>query len=574
MSASFGFLSSFPPTQCGLATFTAALQAEIAAAGHGTGIVRVLERPAPGTGSAVVHHMVHGERGAVERSAAALNAFDVVVVQHEYGIYGGVDGDEGHRSTRSTPTVLRLSFFTQFLCIRRLTNAWCSWDRLRLGRPCRRDGRDGEAIVCLALYEIGDADVVTIPHGASLLPTMGSAQRRPACERVPAAAHVGPPRTGQGHRAHHRRSGRCSAICVPRPRYTVAGVTHPKGVRAAHGETDTGALADRTGSGLGSSLGRGHLRRHLGRNLTQLTTIRRIGRRGVLPYDSADQVTSGVLVDAVAAGRPVVATAFPHAVELLHGAGIVVPHADPRAWARRLDAKCASRHCRRDGRPSRRGGTRSAGRPSPSKTSNFDRGRNGGRHARSRVIAARPPFTHINRLSDGRRLFEHTDRPIPRTKHGYCLDDDTRLLMVLSASRTEDVCSSTDGRLLLLSFTHRPATGVPQSHGPGGHWPDDWPPTTGGVGLCSLGTAAAPSPRPRRSVAPAQLRSGGLDHSPVPAGDGVRRAGAAEMLFVDPHRAPARLLVDAVRSIGRPSGIWPWPEPRLAYANAAIRRGR
>src|SRR5690606_34804086 len=54
----------------------------------------------------------------------------------------------------------------------------------------------------------------------------------------------------------------------------------------------------------------------------------------VLPYDSRDQVTSGVLVDAIAAGRPVIATAFPHAVELLSdGAGIVVPHRDPVALA-------------------------------------------------------------------------------------------------------------------------------------------------------------------------------------------------------------------------------------------------
>src|SRR6202034_4700299 len=54
----------------------------------------------------------------------------------------------------------------------------------------------------------------------------------------------------------------------------------------------------------------------------------------VLPSDPTEQVTSGVLVDAVAAGRPVVATAFPHAVELLaSGAGIVVDHDDPDAMA-------------------------------------------------------------------------------------------------------------------------------------------------------------------------------------------------------------------------------------------------
>jgi glycosyltransferase involved in cell wall biosynthesis len=54
----------------------------------------------------------------------------------------------------------------------------------------------------------------------------------------------------------------------------------------------------------------------------------------LLPYDSSQQVTSGVLIEAVAAQRPVVATAFPHARELLgDGVGLVVPHRDPHAMA-------------------------------------------------------------------------------------------------------------------------------------------------------------------------------------------------------------------------------------------------
>ena len=62
------------------------------------------------------------------------------------------------------------------------------------------------------------------------------------------------------------------------------------------------------------------------RDLGSLTELIRSADLVVLPYDSTDQVTSGVLVDAVAAGRPVVSTAFPHAVELLSsGAGLVVP---------------------------------------------------------------------------------------------------------------------------------------------------------------------------------------------------------------------------------------------------------
>lgn len=49
--------------------------------------------------------------------------------------------------------------------------------------------------------------------------------------------------------------------------------------------------------------------------------------------------------------------------------------------------------------------------------------------------------------------------------------------------------------------------------------------------------------------------------------------GAAEVLAVDPSHNRARLLMlDAVTTIGPPSRDpdWPWPEPRLTYANAAL----
>src|SRR5437773_8794027 len=73
------------------------------------------------------------------------------------------------------------------------------------------------------------------------------------------------------------------------------------------------------------------------RSVATLTELVQSAAVVVLPYDSRDQVTSGVLVDAIAAGRPVVATAFPHAVELLStGAGIVVPHQNSAALAHAL----------------------------------------------------------------------------------------------------------------------------------------------------------------------------------------------------------------------------------------------
>ena len=103
------------------------------------------------------------------------------------------------------------------------------------------------------------------------------------------------------------------------------------------------------------------------RDLASLTNLIQSADLVVLPYDSRDQVTSGVLVDAVAAGRPVVSTAFPHAVELLaSGAGIVVPQRDPAAlaaairsvltdpaWPRRWRPKPGDWHPVCPGRPSR-----------------------------------------------------------------------------------------------------------------------------------------------------------------------------------------------------------------------------
>ena len=118
-----------------------------------------------------------------------------------------------------------------------------------------------------------------------------------------------------------------------RPRYLVAGQTHPK-VLATHGESyrqDRIEQAERHGISSSVVFDADY------RDVASLTALIQSSKVVVLPYDSKDQVTSGVLVDAIAAGRPVVATAFPHAVELLSsGAGLVVDHDDPDAMARAL----------------------------------------------------------------------------------------------------------------------------------------------------------------------------------------------------------------------------------------------
>jgi glycosyltransferase involved in cell wall biosynthesis len=119
----------------------------------------------------------------------------------------------------------------------------------------------------------------------------------------------------------------------PEPRYLVLGETHPKVVEREGEKYRNGLMEQAKRAGVA------HLLEFDDRYLSVAGLGRLIAGADVvvLPYDSREQVTSGVLVEALAAGKPVIATGFPHAVELLGGGtGLVVPHGDPAAIAAAL----------------------------------------------------------------------------------------------------------------------------------------------------------------------------------------------------------------------------------------------
>ena len=116
----------------------------------------------------------------------------------------------------------------------------------------------------------------------------------------------------------------------PPVEYVIAGQTHPR-VLAREGERYRDALRQ-----LISDLDLDDIvmldDRY--RDAEQLADLVADADVVLLPYDSRDQATSGVLVEAVATGVPVVATGFPHAVELLgRGAGLLALHQDPESMA-------------------------------------------------------------------------------------------------------------------------------------------------------------------------------------------------------------------------------------------------
>jgi polysaccharide biosynthesis protein PslF len=334
---SFGMLSTFPPTACGIATFAAALSAGLVANGATVDVVRCGLTPSledPLVMAAL------GDRSATSRAAGVdvLNATEVVIVQHEYGIYEGPDGD-------GVLALMAQIVVPVVLIAHTVVSAPSAGQRSVLEQACALADTVVVMTVTarerlLAGFHVDADKVIVIPHGAATPPastTIDAFGTLPVALTGASTRRVPPPRLltwgllGPGKGIEWAIDAFAQLDDLdPKPTYMIAGATHPK-VRERNGEAYRAMLVDRAQrSGAGPRIRFDDSYR----NLESLTELIRSADLVVLPYDSADQVTSGVLVDAVAAGRPVVSTAFPHAVELLaSGAGIVVPQRNPDALA-------------------------------------------------------------------------------------------------------------------------------------------------------------------------------------------------------------------------------------------------
>ena len=90
------FLSTYPPRACGIATFTQDLVRELEKVpGIAAPSVVAMEREPLQYGLRVRFTIREQERADYVRAAQCLNKSkaDVVVIEHEYGIYGGADGE-------------------------------------------------------------------------------------------------------------------------------------------------------------------------------------------------------------------------------------------------------------------------------------------------------------------------------------------------------------------------------------------------------------------------------------------------------------------------------------------------
>lgn len=325
-----GMVSTFPPTRCGIATFAQNLTQAIDTLGQqSVSQLKVSIADEEMGKEAPELYLRKSTLPPDPEVLAVLNQCAAVIVQHEYGLFGGSDGEY----------VLDLLGALQSRIVVILHTVWTHptpGQRRVLEEVFLR----ADAVVALSKsalaalersYSVDLEKVRYIPHGAR--PLSFPANRRDSA--VPQPLQL---LTWGLLRPRKGIETAIEAVALLRSwgvdaQYTVAGETHPRLL-----QTEGTQYVDTLRS-LSAELGLTHSVQFEHRYLSQETLARLLAATDVvaLPYSSREQVTSGVLVDALAAGRPVVAGPFPHAREYAaSGAVMIVEPADPRGLAEAL----------------------------------------------------------------------------------------------------------------------------------------------------------------------------------------------------------------------------------------------
>jgi len=322
--------SSWMPRRCGIATFTKDLRDALVAADPAitTGVLAIDE---PGSqrdyGSALIARVRQYEAASYREAAARAHRWgaDLVNVQHEFGLYGTDDG---------VTYADHLACFLQDLRVPAMTTLHTVLPRptIQMREIVRAIARGSATVVVMSTtarrllrddYGI-DEPATVIPHGA------------PSITRAPGARAVAKVRLGLGGRTVVSTFGlvdprkgleyaidAIAAVVREHPDilYVVAGQTHPELIRR-EGEAYRAGLVRRVAErGLED-----HVRfvdEYLA--LDRIVDLLRASDAYVTPYLDPNQITSGTLAYAMAAGCATISTPYLHATEALSdGRGLFV----------------------------------------------------------------------------------------------------------------------------------------------------------------------------------------------------------------------------------------------------------
>ncbi len=308
-------LSTYPPRECGIASFSKDLKDNISKMGKNVRILAITDSGADYSyPPEVIYEIMQDKKESFINAAHFVNdsSIDVVVIEHEYGIFGGMDGKfvldfAAHLAKPfilTTHTVLPSPDFRQ------------KWIMRGLGSKAAAVACMTKRSACLLedIYSIPGSKIYVIPHG---VPDFKVKNRDMLKESYGYAGHcivstfglIGP---GKGIENGIRCMGEL-ASGHPEILYLVLGETHPSLVKK-FGESYRESLID--------------LVRHLGLegnvefinhylSLEELGDFLYMTDVYLTPYPNRGQAVSGTLTYAVGCGRAIVSTPYDYALDIL-----------------------------------------------------------------------------------------------------------------------------------------------------------------------------------------------------------------------------------------------------------------
>ena len=332
------YMASYPPRECGIATFTKDLVEAVDSAFPGFPGKIVALNESQGTyryGPEVRFAVSVDDLDSYREAAEQVNRSkaDLVCIQHEYGLFGGEDGENLFAFLEILKKPLVITLHTV------LPKPGDHMRRVTCDLISRADATvvlAKKAVEILAHdYGVEDHTVRYIPHGVPNVRRLPSSSFKSVLglDGRLTISTFGLINPGKGIEYAIRALPRIVQK-YPNVLYLVLGQTHP-GVRRHEGENYRNYLHD-----LVIELG---LQKHVKFNnhylsYHELVSYLMATNIYLVPYLNPNQIASGTLAYAVGAGRAVVSTPFIYAQELLaDGRGILVPFRDSEAIADSLE---------------------------------------------------------------------------------------------------------------------------------------------------------------------------------------------------------------------------------------------
>ncbi len=598
-----GVVSTYPPRPCGIGTFSSDLREALLGADgvSAVDLVAVVRDDHAEQAPEVVTRIHQDQRGDYAAAARVLErrGDDVVVIQHEYGIFGGHEGAHvlSLAAELRQPIVLTLHTVLSAPSVRQAETLRALCDLATLVCVFTETARR----MILESRLVSPERVRVVPHGgpSQLLPNADVPGRPAAPSRRDHGEAQSAVRTDRSVLATFGliSPGKGIEVAIaampaiiarhPNVVYVVAGQTHPE-VAKLHGEEYRISL-ERLARDL--DLGDHIVFDDRFLSIEDLSEMLSDTTVYLTPYRSREQIVSGALTFAIVAGCPTVSTPYFYAEDVLaSGAGVLVPFDDPAALAAAVIDLLDD--------PGQLERTRAEARAVGSELTWPQVGRQTAEVLREAVVLG-PPRTvrsppaatlprarssHLLTMVDDVGIIQHADGVVPLRSSGYCTDDVARLAIVALGLRRTTGAEAYD-RVLARSLAFLRHAWSAEEQGMRNfmaydrRWLDE--PHAGdhlGRAAWAVGEVVAAASVPAlldpslillREMLPA-LAEQRSPRTMAFAALGLSRAGvdaigpeAAEVLSL-----LARRLADQQRTNG--SADWYWAEDVLAYDNARL----